>query len=179
MIHLNLLSPQKKQQIEWRHIYDLVKRAGLILFVFLILAVSSFATARSMLRNVLEETVDRTALATQRFQQDWLGMDLDKRLQGISEIQSDFIPWSYFIEEIAKDSNQGIKFRSIEINKAKNKINIKGNAAERGNLLDFKQNLEDSKRFVKIIFPINNILKKENVDFTIEAVIDPANIKID
>jgi hypothetical protein len=179
MLHLNLLSPRQKKEVEWRHVYEMIKRSGLVLFTFLVLASILFWVAGLMLRNTLNETVDRTSSVPQKYRQDQLGVDLDNRLQGISRIQDNFIPWSGFIEDISKYSNQGIIFRSIEIIREQEKINIKGNADTRSALLDFKQNLEESEKFDKIVFPIDNILKKEDVDFNIEVVIDLKNIKTD
>jgi hypothetical protein len=122
---------------------------------------------------------DSDSLITQRYQQDESSANINARLQGISKILDDFTPWSYFIEDIAKNAEQEIDFRNIEINKKEGKINIKGNSSDRGALLDFKHDLENSERFDKIIFPIENILKKKNVDFDIEIEVDPKNVNID
>ncbi len=172
-MHLNLLSPKKKKEIEWRHLYEFIKEAGFILSIFLLLISFFLVFAKLTLSDMVDRNADEGFSLERDSEQNKTVEKVNKRLREISGIQNGFVPWSGFIETIAQNSNQKIKFRSIEADKEEKKINIKGNASDRASLLEFKHNLENSEMFAKIIFPIDNILKKEDIDFNIDIKIDP------
>jgi len=172
MLYLNLISPQKKNEIEWRHHYETVRTSVMVLVVFLAFVSCLLIFSRTILQKTFAETVDRISLSTRDFQNNSMGVDISNRLRSVSQIQKKFVPWSYFVADIAKNANKDIKFHSLEINKSKEVINIRGLASQRSSLLDFKQNLESSGRFSQIIFPIDNILKKENINFNIRAEVN-------
>ena len=151
----------------------MVKNACIVLSVFLVLMSGAFWGAQSFLSGLSRDNVDGTTFVNKSLKESALGVDLEERLQAISRIDGEFVFWSDFLADIAENTNDRIAFTSLELDKDKRVIKIKGKAEHRNALLDFKQKMESSKRFSRIIFPVENILKKENVSFNIKAELDP------
>ena len=169
MLYLNLVSSEIKKEIEWRHLYETVRVAAMALAVFCVVIVGVLWGAQKMLEDSFRDNVGQNMSITTNLKQKDIEVDLEKRLQSIVQIDDEFIPWSYFLAGVAKHTNEEITFNSLQINKKGPSIRMKGEAEHRNALLEFKNKMEASDNFSKVIFPVENILKKENVEFNIKA----------
>ena len=92
-------------------------------------------------------------------------------------IQNNFIPWSNLLKITADITPEDIGLYYLKISLEEQTIKIKGQAGQRASLLDFKEKMAAAAIFEEIDFPLKNILEKENINFEINAKINPAGLK--
>ncbi|MFH1677358.1 MAG: hypothetical protein ABH888_00940 [Patescibacteria group bacterium] len=170
MLYLNLISKKVKQDIKLKRIYAILKRFGYILIIITALFAIIILFAKIILQNTFNQVVEQTTLITKNNQSSNNQIKaINTRLDNIEKIQNDFIPWSFLLEDLSQDISSNINFFSIKIDKDKQQIDLKGVAVTRKGLLDFKKSIEESDKFSDIYFPINNLLKENNINFEITA----------
>ncbi|MBU2474595.1 hypothetical protein KKA20_01410 [Patescibacteria group bacterium] len=170
MLYLNLISKKVKQDIKLKRIYAILKRFGYILIIITALFAIIILFAKIILQNTFNQVVEQTTLITKNNQSSNNQIkEINTRLDNIEKIQNDFIPWSFLLEDLSQDISSNINFFSIKIDKDKQQIDLKGVAVTRKGLLDFKKSIEESDKFSDIYFPINNLLKENNINFEITA----------
>jgi len=177
MLTLNLVSSGQKKEIKLRHIYGLIKTVNYILIIIAIIIAIILLVAKTILQSKFNEIVAETTLVTrtnQGYNNDV--REINNKINFISEIQNDYIPWSVLLAALANMAPSDVSFYYLKVNSQDQTITIKGKALLRSSLLDFKDKMADSVYFKDIDFPIQNILEKENIDFEINAKLNLANI---
>ncbi len=170
MLTLNLIPHQLKKEIKFKRIYALLKKMNCLLIIIAVIIAIILLIAKLILQNNFNKVVEQTSLITKSSQGYNVKVrDINSRLNHISQIQKNFIAWSYLIENLANRTPDGIAFSSVKINKEKSSINISGKAKLRDDLLMLKQNMEESPIYSEVEFPLQNILQKENINFNISA----------
>jgi len=180
MIYLNLVSKELKKEIELRHIYAVLKRANFILIIITVVVAIIMLTAKILLKNNFNRIVEETTLITKNS----LGLnskirEINDRLNYASVIQSDYIPWSFLLEDFYKNADDNISFNLIKLDKESGELFLRGVAKSRSSLLSLKNKIEKLPAFIELDFPIQNILEKENIDFNINAKLNLAAIKLE
>jgi hypothetical protein len=170
MLTLNIISQELKREIKLKSVYQLIK----IVFSILIIVISIYTIILLLGKLALQihfvETIDETTLVTKSTENYSKKVrDINNQLNSIDNIQNETTTWSYLLEYFAQNVNDNIKFSQIKINKRDKTIYLSGFAKTRDNLLSLKKTLEDSNYFSNINFPIQNLLKKNNINFTISA----------
>ena len=179
MLHLNLVSKELKKEIKLAHIYKLMNRASHILILLTIFIAIAILVSKIILQNNFNRIVEETTLITRESQgRNNQVREINNKLSQVDKIQTDFINWSFLIEDVFKFAGDNISFYSIKITKQPASIKIKGKAGSRDKLLAFKKSFEDSEIMENIDFPITNILEKENIDFEIKADLNLGKIKL-
>ena len=102
---------------------------------------------------------------------------INNQIKTAEEIQKDKIDWSYLLIFLSDNAPSGISIKNLSINSEKNNITILGNAIKRENLLAYADILKNNDIFSNVSFPIQNILEKENINFTITAKINNYGFK--
>ena len=177
MLTLNLISEELKKEIKLRHLYLFIKKINLALIIITIVIAIILLAAKTILQMKFNDIVDQTTLVTKNNQGYNIKIrDINSRLDFVTKIQNDFIPWSNLLKTVADITSGDIGLNYLKINFAEQTIKIKGRADFRESLLDFKQKMETTNIFKDIDFPIKNILEKENIDFEINAKINLANL---
>lgn len=168
MINLNLIPPEKKQERRLTQVYKIIKNLIiLILFLTIFIAIILLLT-KMTLENNFTKVVEGSTLTTKYaniFNKDV--KQFNQYLSAVDKIQKDYISWPKFLIDLTKLIPQNITLYSININD--NKILITGQAKNRDDLLSLKNNLENSDLFSGVTIPLENLLKKDNVDFNIKA----------
>ena len=173
MLTLNLIPHQLKKEIKFKRVYALLKKMNCILIIIAVIIAIILLIAKLILQNNFNKVVAQTSLITKSSQGYNVKVrDINSRLNHISQIQKDFIAWSDLIEDLANRTPDGIAFSSVNINREKSSINIRGKAKLRDDLLMLKQNMEESLIYSGVEFPLQNILQKENINFEITAKLD-------
>lgn len=90
---------------------------------------------------------------------------LDKNIKFLKTGEKEVVEFSEILKEIIKLKNSGISLSSISFEK--DKIVLLGNGKTRDALLLFIQNLKESGIFKTVDSPASNLLRKENISFTI------------
>ncbi|MFA6410368.1 MAG: PilN domain-containing protein [Candidatus Buchananbacteria bacterium] len=176
MTSLNLIPPEKKEELRLAQLYKVIKDLIiLILFITTIVAIILSLT-KLLLQNYFTQVVEQTTMTT-KYANIFNG-DLKKFNQyvaAVDKIQKDYTPWPKFFIKFSSLVPDGIKIYSLTINDTK--ILITGLAQSRNQLLEFKNNLESSAMLTEVTLPIEDLLEKENINFNVKAVIKTDELK--
>lgn len=176
MITLNLLPPAKKQELRLTQLYIAVKNLIiLILFLTIITAIALLLT-KMTLQNYFNKIVSETTLTTKYaniFNKDI--REFNQQIKAVEKIQKDYIPWTKFFINFNKLIPDNIGIDNLSLNG--NQILITGLAKNRDDFLKLKDNLKNSDLFSEVVIPLENLLKKENVDFNIKTNINLDELK--
>lgn len=170
MVILNLLSNEKKEELKFRKIYLIGKDFTFVLLIFTILISVILSLSNIILVNTFNNTVSNSYLlgnSDHSFKSDL--NEVNKTLAGIKEIQSGFKEYDDLLIEITGYIPENISLTYLSIDSSSNKASFKGRALRREDLLELKNNMENSDIFKNIESPIANLLEKENINFTITA----------
>ncbi|MEK7097991.1 MAG: hypothetical protein AAB906_04035 [Patescibacteria group bacterium] len=169
MITLNLISQELKDEIKLKHAYGLLKKIIYILFLILIVSSSCLLAAEFVLQNNFNRIVGETSLITKSTQSyNQKVREINAKFASVSQIQSEYAPWSLLLEELIAKTPGDISFSFVKINRDDSSIKIVGNAKTRAGLLEFKDNIEKAGMFKNADFPLKNMLQKENISFEIK-----------
>jgi len=173
MLALNLLSPEEKiySNLQWNYI--IIK--NVILMVLIVSFVISFIlfSAKVVLLTKLQEAEAQTQLVdTARVGTNKNVTEINKTLSYIQTAQQSFTPWStpiwYFFQHIP----YGITLNNININTNESSIQLDGTANSRDDLLNFKTNLESLDFIKELYLPLNSLLQKTDIKFTMNIKLD-------
>jgi len=168
MITLNLLPPNKKKDLYLTQVYFKIK--NLIFFVFLIISIFAITLmgAKFVLQNFFVDTVDQSSLLVKNVQvyNEEIQL-LSLKLDQADKIQKEHINWQPFIHELTSQIPENVILNSLTINE--DKLIISGVAKQRNDLLNLDNNLKKLDSLSNINIPLDNLLKKEQVDFILKA----------
>jgi Tfp pilus assembly protein PilN len=82
-------------------------------------------------------------------------------------------PWPDVLYDINQAGLPGIHFQALSLSLATRQFSLSGHANTRTSLLEFEQNLTKLSTLSDVNAPIANLLKRENLDFTITATLTP------
>lgn len=171
MITLNIISPELKNEIKLKNIYQIVKSSFLLIGFFLIFYAIILVSSRFVLKSYLGEisrinnnansSTNDTAKAV---------TDVNSKLKEVAAIQRDEINWLNLLELISKNTSSDIKYNKISMSRT-NGLLLSGESKTRDGLIKMKKFLDDSSFLSDVDFPISNLLEKENINFNITAKI--------
>mgnify|MGYP003975772655 CR=1 FL=1 len=170
MIKLNIISPELKKEIKFKYFYTSLKSILLLLLVSMLIHSFFLLTAKYILQAHANETDNRSILITSQTENyDKKVKNINSQVDYINKIQDETITWSKFIEILSNNIDSGIYISKFNTNQKSNAFNILGVAKTRQDLLNFKKSLEDLELFADISIPIDVLLQKENISFSIET----------
>lgn len=168
MITINLISAAKKKELKLTQFYLILKNMIILILLFSsVLSMILLLTKLSLQRH-FEEVVATTTLTTQYA--NVFGTDVrefNKLVTSIDSVQKNYINWGEFIIDFTKIVPPGVAINKFNI--IEGKIFIKGFASTRNDLLEFKDAIEQSDLLSNPELPIDDLLKKDNVDFDLKA----------
>ncbi|MDD2807067.1 MAG: PilN domain-containing protein [Patescibacteria group bacterium] len=176
MIGLNLIPPEKKKEVRLMQLYVGIKNLIISLLLLSIIVAVILLFVKMTLQNNFDKVVAETTLTTKYI--NTFNNDIKKfnQLLGtVDNIQKNYIPWSTFIAKFSKLIPPNITLQSINIKDSK--VLITGRAKTREDLLNLKNNLESSTFFSNSQIPLEDLLKKENINFSLKSDIDFEKIK--
>lgn len=94
---------------------------------------------------------------------------VNRKINEVYAIQKESVKWSYLLQKIDKLTSTNASTSEISISRQGAYIDIAGRAKKRTNLLELKQNLDQSDLFSKVSLPINDLIERENNSFNIRA----------
>jgi len=90
-------------------------------------------------------------------------------IKTIDQIQKNYVVWSDILYLFNQLITAGVTLQKTNFDSNENMITVSGIADTRDDLLNFKNNLESCELMANITLPLNTLLKKQNIDFTITA----------
>ena len=170
MLSLNIIPKSLKNEIKLQIAFIKIKNLLALFLLIALLYTISFVISRLVLEIHSIETIQKTTITTNT--QD----DRSKQVRTINndigivkEIQSEYVEWSYLLENLIGKISGDITVNQITTNTNVNLITLKGLARTRDSLLNLKDLLESSPELKNVEFPIKNLLQKENINFEITA----------
>jgi len=178
MITLNLISPEQKKELGLRRFYILIKNLTIIFLLFTTILAIIMLIAKMIIQNNFNKVVNDYSLTT-RYSRivNYEMENFDKQLNFIVNVQNDYIPWTNFIASFINSVPPEINLYSVDLGKTDSQMKINGFAQNRDDLLKFKGNLENLPLLSEINVPMGNLLKKESIEFEIEAKINLEELK--
>jgi Tfp pilus assembly protein PilN len=170
MISLNLLSPEKKQEISRQMIFVALQRMVSWMLIAVCSAGIILLAAQLVMQNSFDQAVGQGALVTQEYgvlnQKVRLA---NQKVEFLSSIQNKFVIWSPRLSALSSLTPQGIELHSINANNISRDVQITGYAKTREDLLLYKQNLENSSIIKSVELPIENVLEPKDITFNIKS----------
>jgi len=177
MITLNLIPPSKKKELLLTQLYVGIK--NLIIFILLISIIVAILllSTKAILENYFGKIIEETTLVTKyanTFNQDI--RQFNGEINALAKIQDDHIDWLVFLADLSEITPSDVAVNHVGIEK--NKILINGTAKTRSVLLEFRDALAHSEVFTDVDLPLEYQLKREDIEFSIKATLDPKPLKL-
>jgi len=167
IIRLNLLSPAEKKNIRRERLFSFGNKIAAIVFyaavIFSVLLPIARYTLQAQLDRITSEIYGNTYSLNQRIN------GINDLIHFVGDIQAGNRQWSPILAAIAANLPDRTKLIALEIDAAKKNISLRGTAGQRDSLLTLQKNLEQSGFFSAVNLPVQNLAKKENIDFIINA----------
>ena len=177
-IRLNLLSPDQREYLKFEFVYLHVRTVTFLLLTFTIIITGLLMAARLMLQDNYATVLTSTTLVNNKNQTlDKDIAELNKNLQEVQKIQSDFVKWSSILVEVNRSIPERIELTSLVLEKNTRIFSISGRAQKREDFLQLKENLEKLPYFEELRSPLTNLLLKENVQFEFSGKIKADALK--
>ncbi|MFA6322309.1 MAG: hypothetical protein WCX71_02415 [Candidatus Buchananbacteria bacterium] len=176
MITLNLIPAEKKKDIQLTQIFIVIRNSVINIFLLVSLVAIILLTSKAIIDDNFAKIVAESTLTTRYaklFNHEI--KDFNNTVQAIEKIENGFIPWSNFLVNLSGDLPNNLVIYSLELNN--DKILITGFANSRNDLLELKNNFGKREELSNITIPIDNLLKKDDINFNLKADIDLSKIK--
>ncbi|HNZ86567.1 MAG TPA: hypothetical protein PLD95_03050 [bacterium] len=167
MLYLNILPKELKQEIKFSKLYEVVQKIVIFVCVFIVFCTVVLLYSNFMLVDNLKIRKRFVHNVTTQNDSYKEAVDIASSVDQILTIQSKFFKPSMFLMDMINLSGDSISFTSLSIDKASNKAFISGFATTRDDLLNFKNQLSPSKNYANVNLPIENLLVKEKIPFSI------------
>lgn len=178
MLRLNLVSKELREEIKSRHVYTLMKKMCMVIIIVSLFISIILLSAKIILQNNFNRIVEQMTLVTSSTNSynDKVGK-INLKINSAQNIQSNYYALSYLIENLSTIIPANLTYSLIQVNLDEKKLELRGRASDRDDLLDLKNKLEEFGVFKNIESPIQNILQKKDINFIITANIDIPALK--
>ena len=147
------------------------------LMLYTIIVATIILIAKLMMQLEFQNFVDETTLVTRENKQVLYDIDkLNDLVRAGNDIQKQEVDWANFILKLSSSVPEGVRLTDVTLsNNAKS--SILGVADSRETLLTLKQNLENVPEFKSLELPISDLLKRENIQFSLSFTLKLSSIK--
>ncbi len=171
MLELNLLPPKEKKDLEFEKTYTFVISVIMIIFIFGGLVASILYGIQAILSTNLHVLNYQISFKKQQIESGKYSKlseditNLNDQLKLLAQLETNHEYPSKIIKDWANLVPSGIQITSLSIDLLKEDLSIKGKAKTRNDLLTFKENLENSKKFKNIQSPLSNLVLDKDIVF--------------
>jgi len=170
MITLNLLDPQLQRKLHQERLLILWRDSMALSLAGIAVIGISFVISRSILVQDFHATLERINIISSRNQPVAHAIrELNQSILSVSGVQEEYYPWSAWLISFSEVVPEGDEIRSITLDQITKKVRINGKSRHRDDLLKFKVQLEQSGLVKDLVFPLSNLLLKNNIDFEFTA----------
>jgi len=170
MITINILPQKDKKELKLLNAYITIKNIVFILLLGVIGVIfisTTLLMAKVVLQNHFNTTIVNQNYLTaslRRFSTDEV-RSFNQLLSTITEIQLDYKEWSKVLLNINSIINNGMTIKNINLNK-NGKMILVGVAQTRKNLIDFRDDVNNSGFFENFDIPLESLFDKNDITFT-------------
>lgn len=172
MIELNLLSPTQKEALRARVLYAMIERLMVFLTIETLLAGVILLGVRIRLLQTLETVVSRQILSTEYVSANNEIRTVNETVGRIEAVQALAVPASTLLSDVVGRTPGGIIVTGLDFETRTNALRIAGVAETREKLLAYEASLRSSPYVKTLESPISNLLKKRDVNFQFQAVLN-------
>ncbi len=172
MLFLNLLPEKFSQEIKLRNLFQTIFRSGIVFILVLVSVSASFFMADRILQSFFKVVDNTNFLIQTQIEEPVDVREVNLKLSRVEDIQEKSFPWLEVLGEVSGTLPEGVFLESLEVNKEEKVISMSGVSLTRQYLVEFRNNLEESDIFLEPDLPLENILKREDINFTIKANIE-------
>ncbi len=104
-------------------------------------------------------------------------LELNKQIKLIETLRSDHYSWSKALIEMAYMVDSETRITSMTMERITGKVVVSGRAADRESMLAFWSTVKQSKLFKDINFPLTNLEKDQQADFTFSFYVNASELK--
>ena len=168
MITLNLIPQSKKDALKLARVYILIKNLTILILILTILVAITLLTTKAALQNYFNNIVSQSTFTTKYANTFVKGIkNFNAQLSAVDSIQKEHIPWTKFLVRFSALVPKNVAIQNLSVNNQK--VLIKGLAVSRDQLIELENNLKKDPLFTNVIIPLENLLKRENIDFEVKA----------
>lgn len=167
MITLNLISPEQKNLLKIKQLYIFLRNlsGAFLAFVTIIATILILCNYTLSLKYDLNQN-DKSGLTIEEKNVQ----ELNKKIKNVNTVQNQYTVWSTIIVSILNLIPPNIELKNFEIDKTAQVVKIDGTAKTRNDYLNLITALENSKKFNNIKSPLENLLSKENINFSLSLI---------
>lgn len=181
-IKLNLIPPQKKEEIKKAYWLRLVSKWE-IEFVFLLVFFIATLAIMNFILQINIATEDNNAHLTEENSAKYNAIkeydneikDAAKQIANVKKIQDNQLYWSKLLKKIDDNVKTGIEITSLTTTEYS--LVLSGKADTRDGLIALKDGLASDACFANVDLPLSNLVSKENVEFKIALKINKECLK--
>lgn len=177
MLFLNLLPSKFSQEIKIKTLFRIIVRSGSILVLGVITVSATFFIADKILKNFYEVVNNTSFLMQTNIENPIEIREVNLKIKEASRIRDNSFAWLETLDIISQNLPRNVYVESLKIDKEEERMTLKGVALTRQSLVYLRENLENSENFSDLKFPLENILKKEDIHFEVEAGVKTDKIK--
>jgi hypothetical protein len=168
MITLNIIPQELKKNIRLLEIYLSLKRLSMIIFLIIFVFIGVYYGFYFYLRFHLDEVLSESeTLSEDTGEYTKKLAEINSRLDFSESLQKENVKWVDFLQDFSTHVNKGITLDSLNASKNAGTLQISGKAKSRDNLLDFEKNLKSLPYLSEINIPLQTLLEKEDIKFSI------------
>lgn len=179
---MNLLPPEEKKEAArermWRFFTVLLTGCAAVCWAGVVLLLPSYFFTEYQRREFVQSleafTLSPEIQRTEEREKSAkaLGAKATELGAALSKFRSAAEP----LKAILEARSEGVQILTLSYGTTKDggKIAVTGRAPRRADLLDFSKRLEVRKEFKKVVSPVSNFLKEENLEFLLSLELTPA-----
>ncbi len=168
MLNLNLLPASIKEEVKLKRLYRLLKKISFIILLLPFIYSGALWGAKTALIDSLNALEEHSLLLNRNSQgYNKKVRQINQQIKNIQEIEANFSFLSCPLKEIANSVPAGVSLTELAMDKNTQILKIKGQAAKRDDLLQFKDRLEKLNLVASVDLPLENLLKQKDVKFTL------------
>jgi len=170
---INLLPPFRKQDLKrefmWRRLAIFFWMLFFVLIIF-----SGLLTTTWLYTNIQHQAIAYLVQIEEGSNQGQKIKEIEQKiketnieLKYLDQLELNQEPTFKIINDLSSFPSRNITFHAISLNRATQKGLIEGFAKNRDDLLNLKQNMEQSNNFSQIDLPLSSLLKDKDLNFSL------------
>lgn len=173
MIELNLLSNIEKtnSNLLWKFV-TIKTVISIVLTLSFVISAVLFGAKLLLLQKYNEVQEQAVAINISHQKINERVNNYNSQIRILHDIQTEYTDWPLFLYNFNNKITTNIYLTRIELNMTEKRINLVGLSSTREDLLALKQSLEECGLISNIVLPLNTLLKKQNIDFSITGTIN-------
>lgn len=168
MLQINLVPEKTKKEINLKKAYSAIRVFNYVLVFLVVLISAIFISSKSFLVES-SNTETNPSISSEESPEYKKLVEINSKLAAIKNIIDNNYSHLDIIKNVAEKTPYGISLSRLKIDTNNKTIEIIGKSNLRDTLLGFKESLEKDSLYADINFPLQNILKKESINFSITA----------